>query len=102
MLAACLDALYALKPGLSRLGSIPGEAAEQNFAQLSRVVSSHPVLRAAYSVKTNPRDELIDLALRHGLDVEVISEAEWRHVRARGFGPGRILYNGPRPLGEAT
>jgi diaminopimelate decarboxylase len=99
MLASCLDALNAQSlASPSRL--FLAEAAEQNFAQLSRAVGSHPVLRAAYSVKTNPRDEVIDLALRHGLDVEVISEAERRHVRARGFAPGRILYNGPRPLGE--
>jgi diaminopimelate decarboxylase len=76
-------------------------AGETNFAQLAEAVGGVPSLRAAYSVKTNPRDEMIALALRHGIDVEVISEAEWRHVRSRGFEPSRILYNGPRPLGDA-
>jgi diaminopimelate decarboxylase len=77
------------------------DAGETNFARLAEAVDGIPGLRAAYSVKTNPRDEMLALALRHGIDVEVISEAEWRHVRSRGFDPSRILYNGPRPLGTA-
>lgn len=100
VLAACLDRSVGLKPATPTRVYLR-EAAEQNFAQLARVVDGSSGLRAAYSVKTNPRNELIDLTLRHGLDVEVISEAEWRHVRARGFEPGRILYNGPRPLVDA-
>ncbi|MDQ6931960.1 MAG: hypothetical protein M3160_02155 [Candidatus Eremiobacteraeota bacterium] len=57
-------------------------------------------LRAAYSVKTNPRRELLDLARREGFCAEVISAQELEWAQSRGFEPPTIVYNGPRPLSD--
>ncbi|MBC5830008.1 MAG: hypothetical protein GIW98_07465 [Candidatus Eremiobacteraeota bacterium] len=57
-------------------------------------------LRAAYSVKTNPRRELLDLARRQSFCAEVISAQELDWALSNGFEPEAIVYNGPRPLSD--
>jgi diaminopimelate decarboxylase len=52
-------------------------------------------ISAAYSVKTNPAPELIALAMRHGMFLEVVSPAELEHVRRQGVPAQRIVHNGP-------
>ncbi len=58
-------------------------------------------VRAAYSVKTNPRRELLDLARRKSFCAEVISADELAWALSEGFEPERIIYNGPRPLSDS-
>lgn len=53
-----------------------------------------------YSVKTNPRAEMLAYAREHGFFAEVISRDELRWAFDRGFPPERIIYNGPAPLNE--
>jgi len=55
-------------------------------------------LRVAYSVKTNPRRELLHLARRQGFYAEVISDPEFDWAISNGFERRAIIYNGPRPL----
>lgn len=49
----------------------------------------------AYSVKTNPEPRMIEAALDLGMDMEVITHAEWRSVVRLGADPHRIIINGP-------
>lgn len=74
------------------------ELANQRFAWLARRTCAIPKLAAAYSVKTNPRTELLAAAKRYGLLAEVISDGELERARAQSFGANSIIYNGPRPL----
>jgi diaminopimelate decarboxylase len=57
-------------------------------------------LVAGYSVKTNPRAELLRMAYEHGFFAETISEDEVAWARRNGFAPEQIVYNGPEPLRE--
>ncbi len=50
----------------------------------------------AYSVKTNPRRELLALARGSHFMAEVISAAELERARKASFGPAELIYNGPR------
>ena len=52
-------------------------------------------LRAAYSVKTNPRREMLNAAHRAGLSAEVISPDEIAWARRCGFSGDRLIVNGP-------
>jgi diaminopimelate decarboxylase len=74
--------------------------ARENLRRLAREVATLDRFRVAYSVKTNPRDELLELVRAVGFFAEVISHAEFRHVLARGFEPSNVLYNGPVPVGD--
>ncbi len=74
--------------------------ARASFEQLTTLLANFERFRIAYSVKTNPRNEILELAHSLGLHVEVISPHEFEHVRRRGFEPNAILYNGPWPVGE--
>lgn len=49
----------------------------------------------AYSVKTNPDASMIRAALALGMDMEVITHAEWESVVGLGADPRRIIINGP-------
>lgn len=49
----------------------------------------------AYSVKTNPDPAMIHAALALGMDMEVITHAEWQAVVALGADPHRTIANGP-------
>ncbi len=74
--------------------------ARASFEQLATLLANYSRLRIAYSVKTNPRNEILELARGLGLHVEVISPYELGHVRRLGFKPKRIVYNGPWPIGD--
>jgi len=74
----------------------------QVFERLSRFVSERPNLRVGYSVKTNPRAELMREALRRGFYSETISGGEVEQSLANGFAPERIIYNGPNPATRLT
>ena len=49
----------------------------------------------SYSVKTNPLPWLLAYMKRRGVWAEVVSDSEYRLVRAIGYEPGQIVYNGP-------
>ncbi|TSI19798.1 hypothetical protein [Brevibacterium aurantiacum] len=49
----------------------------------------------SYSVKTNPLPWLLTYMKRRGVWAEVVSDSEYRLVRAIGYEPGQIVYNGP-------
>ncbi|SMX88488.1 hypothetical protein [Brevibacterium antiquum] len=49
----------------------------------------------SYSVKTNPLPWLLTYMKRQGVWAEVVSDSEYRLVRAIGFEPEQIVYNGP-------
>lgn len=76
--------------------------AEASFANAASLIARVPTdalrLRAAYSIKTNPRRELLALARRHGFCAEVISAEELDWALSNGYGHEAIIYNGPRPL----
>ncbi len=59
------------------------------------VASGRVALKIAYSVKTNPEDEVLALARSHAMAAEAISQLEVRRALAAGFGPGDIILNGP-------
>ena len=78
--------------------------AEASFATAASLIARVPTdalrLRAAYSIKTNPRRELLALARRHGFCAEVISAEELDWALGNGYGHEAIIYNGPRPLSK--
>ena len=67
------------------------------FDAAGRVQASYPMLRLAYSVKTNPDPQILKTARGAGLFAEVISPEELEHARACGFSTEEIIYNGPYP-----
>ncbi|MFN2459474.1 MAG: hypothetical protein ABR591_02080 [Candidatus Velthaea sp.] len=69
-------------------------------AACARSSTPELALCGAYSVKTNPRAELLAHALQHGFAAEVISAAELVWALDCGFAPDRIVYNGPDALRE--
>ncbi|MBV8369276.1 MAG: hypothetical protein JO036_10190 [Candidatus Eremiobacteraeota bacterium] len=70
-------------------------------ARLREELGRPPVgLLAAFSVKTNPRAELLRLAREHGFFAEVISADELEWAQRQGFVPEEMIYNGPEPLLE--
>lgn len=53
---------------------------------------------AAFSLKTNPRAELLEMARERGFFAEAISADELRWAARSGFAADRTIYNGPQPL----
>ena len=80
------------------------ERARERFGRTAAAcarLSAPPVdVTAAYSVKTNPRAELLAEALAHGFMAEVIAADELQWAFDCGFGPERVVYNGPAALPE--
>ncbi|HEX3550775.1 MAG TPA: hypothetical protein VHT53_10385 [Candidatus Elarobacter sp.] len=71
----------------------------ERVARLRDVLGRPPLaLVSAFSVKTNPRAELLATARACGYRAEVISADELRWARRLGFDAGAIVYNGPEPL----
>ncbi len=66
----------------------------KNMADLMRQTDT-PVIKIAYSVKTNPDARLLDIAHNYDLLAETISQMEINKALSRGFGPGQIVLNGP-------
>lgn len=71
--------------------------ANARFALASQLQDAGAI-RVAYSIKTNPDASLMDLAWRHGLMAEAISEQEVDWALACGWPTSDIVYNGPVPL----
>ncbi|WP_211452648.1 hypothetical protein [Collimonas antrihumi] len=73
--------------------------AARSFNQLavaaSAASSSACAVRAAYSIKTNPDERLIELARNAGFLAEAISELEVGQALNQGFLPEQIILNGP-------
>jgi diaminopimelate decarboxylase len=70
-------------------------------ARLRDALSRPPLaIVAAFSLKTNPRAELLAMARARGFFAETISPDELRWAAEAGFGPERLIYNGPHPLLE--
>ena len=68
----------------------------KNAKQLSDSMSTERTeLHIAYSVKTNPHNQLLELARGNGFRAEVISQLELRRAMAAGFSPDNIVLNGP-------
>jgi diaminopimelate decarboxylase len=67
---------------------------QQALAQFHRHFSHLPV-RHWLSFKTQPLRPLAQWWQRQGRPVEVVSEFEFQAARAEGFGPEKILVNGP-------
>lgn len=76
-------------------------AAQERFTRVGALagrVNSGVPLEIAYSVKTNPSPEFLQLAKDAGFLAEVISVSELTSALAVGFRPEEIIYNGPVPL----
>jgi diaminopimelate decarboxylase len=77
-------------------------AARERLAHVARLrdVLGRPPLAlcAAYSLKTNPRSELVRMAREHGFLAEAISADELAWAAHEGFAPAETIYNGPEPL----
>ncbi len=77
-------------------------AARARFAALDRLreALSTPRLRllAGYSIKTNPRAELMRMAREFGFFAEAISPQELAWAREHGFAASATIFNGPHPL----
>ena len=74
------------------------DIAERNVGDALDALSAHPRFKLNYSVKTNPRDEMVALMHRNGVLAECISEGECDQAREHGYGPDEITYNGPRVI----
>lgn len=76
----------------ARLAQVAGLRDELSTPELA--------LTAGYSVKTNPRPEMMVAARESGFFAEVISPQEFAWAQAHAFGAERTIYNGPQPLGR--
>lgn len=69
---------------------------EAELDLLKSALATHwPGYRIAYSVKTNSLPALARFFCERGVDAEVVSEDEYRMVRAAGYGPDAVVCNGP-------
>lgn len=77
------------------------QAARERFASIARaaVAAATPAIgvRLGYSIKTNPRRELLQLARASGLLAETISRQERAWALQCGFDPADTIANGPVP-----
>ncbi len=102
----------AIVAGLACVAELPapGQCARVRFAGIARGVfqglaahqRTRPIVRFAYSVKTNPDPMLLNEALRAGFLAEVISPTELDHAIACGFSADDVIYNGPYPAQYAS
>jgi diaminopimelate decarboxylase len=73
--------------------------AERLFGQASnraqRLSDKRVKVVSGYSIKTNPDDRLIRLALNHGLHAEAISLLEVHKAIENGFRHDQVILNGP-------
>lgn len=80
--------------------------ARERLAQLAalrdELGTSEIVLVAGYSVKTNPRAEMLVAARECGYVAEVISPEELTWALAHGFSAEGAMYNGPHPLQDGA
>ncbi|MFN2450195.1 MAG: hypothetical protein ABR508_10495 [Candidatus Baltobacteraceae bacterium] len=71
--------------------------ARRAFESLAQLQCERRLLQFCYSVKTNPRVEMLQAALDNGIRPEVISPAELEHAARFGAPLPAIVYNGPYP-----
>ena len=76
------------------------DIAERNVGDALDALSAYPLFRLNYSVKTNPRDEMVALMHRNAVIAECISAGECDQAREHGYEWHEITYNGPRVLRE--
>lgn len=80
-------------------------AARERLDRVARVrdgLEGPPAIVAAFSVKTNPRAELLRMARERAFFAEVISPGERRWAERMGFGADHLIYNGPLPLSAGS
>lgn len=94
-LTAALERVTRASGGRHRL--FLADVASAVFSRFRAYALSHPPLAIGYSVKTNPRSELLAFALRHGFYAECISPGEVEAASAAGFTARETVYNGPVP-----
>ncbi|MDQ6826297.1 MAG: hypothetical protein M3Z14_03745 [Candidatus Eremiobacteraeota bacterium] len=106
--APTIDSLsHEIRAKLSGVGETPVHVFLEGtsstvFAEAAALVAEASTnslrLRAAYSVKTNPRAELLALARQNAFCAEVISLEELGWAARNGFATESMIYNGPGPL----
>ncbi|HEY0613950.1 MAG TPA: hypothetical protein VGC96_04890 [Candidatus Elarobacter sp.] len=70
-------------------------------ARLRDILGRPPLaLIAAFSLKTNPRPELVKIARERGFFAEAISSQEIAYAERIGFAASAIIANGPEPVGD--
>jgi diaminopimelate decarboxylase len=70
-----------------------GSVMRRAYRALSQALEGFAAIH--YSVKANPAPAVIRLFLEEGAGVEIASIGEYRHARAAGAPPGRMLFAGP-------
>jgi diaminopimelate decarboxylase len=75
--------------------STAAEYFQKAAALASRLSTPQTKVDSAYSMKTNPDERLIRLALESGFYAEAISLLEVKKALAAGFKPEQIVLNGP-------
>jgi len=74
------------------------QTAVETFQMASKLTAARShgfVTRNAYSIKTNPDERLLKLALESGFLAEAISSLEVRKALNAGFRPDQVVLNGP-------
>ena len=74
------------------------DIAERTVGDALEAIGPFPLFKLNYSVKTNPRDEMVALMHRSGVLAECISTEECDQAREHGYEPHEITYNGPRVI----
>jgi diaminopimelate decarboxylase len=96
--AELLDALQsAVRAPFARTRIFLSEIARATFSRAGDFSAKHRLMRVAYSVKTNPSDDLLRLAAARNFYAECISDGEVDAALRCGFEPMGIVYNGPKP-----
>lgn len=74
-----------------------GDLFKEYVLQIIQTARKEPVLpiRIAYSIKTNPSQDLLRIALETGLMAEAISQLEIQRAISVGFDASNIILNGP-------
>lgn len=88
--------------GVSRRRLFLADLARSKFERLRDFIAALPLLRVGYSIKTNPRRELLHEALRCEFYAECISGGEVAAALNAGFTPANVIYNGPVPATALT
>ncbi len=89
---------------LKRLRTVPSaqspqrifleETAERNFVNAARQATAASI-RLGFSIKTAPDERYLQLAKRHGMLAECISQLEVKRALQLGWSPSEIILNGP-------
>ena len=97
-LAEAIAGAVRLPPASTPFRCLLPDIVRASFERVATRVARFRGLRVAYSVKTNPRREILHAAREAGCYAEVISHQERTTALDAGFSAPRIIYNGPSPL----